>query len=390
MNDEDFARQAFAAAFRSGSTGEPPALPDVEGLASRGRRAARYRHGTYAAGTTALAGVVTAGIVTGPALLGLGTNAGSHSVSAGGGGATTSAGSASVAASAKPFAGVPCTSSPTINWLGVVSAALPAGVTATPDDRAASCTQMSDGSRSYEARFKLSTGEVGLQVNVGTGHDVAVKLGAGAIKLGLEPSDAAESLDPSTLASLQAKKLAAAACENSAAAAMATRSEVPLASLDAAAIASLEAQKKGLAGAVVTCENSVRDDPGLAKAGSASARALDPSLDAAGIASAEAKKHAIASAEATASPVPGADEGDGKPIGDGGCSRGDANETTCVSHIAKGSISVVEVQLLRGGSSPILVDIQASNGKGLSTPAPGQLPSDATMTAIAEAVASHF
>jgi len=390
MNDEDLARQAFAAAFRSGNTGEPPTLPDVEGLVSRGRRAARYRHGTYAAGTTALAGVVTAGIVTGPALLGLNTNSGSHTVTAGGGGATTPTASSSVPSSAKPLPGVPCTTSSTINWLGMVSAALPTGVTATPD-RVANCVQLPDGSRSYEARFKLSTGEVGLQVNVGTGPEIAAKTLAGAVKLGIEPgSQAPESLDPATLASLTAKKLAAAACESSAAAVVAPPSETPAGAGDAAAIASEQAQKHAIASAVLTCENSVGDSAGPEGGKSGSPQSVEPSLDAAAIASADAKKHALASAEAVASPVPGATDGGGMPVADGTCSSVTPAETACVSHVSKGSMSVVQVQLLRGGASPILVDIQASNGKGLATPAPGQLPTDATMVALAQAVATNF
>ena len=88
MNDEDLARQAFAAAFRSGQTGEPPTLPDVELLARHGRRANRSRHGVYAAGTTVLAGVAVAGVVTGPALLGLGSTSPSD-ISAGAGTGTT-------------------------------------------------------------------------------------------------------------------------------------------------------------------------------------------------------------------------------------------------------------------------------------------------------------
>jgi len=347
MNDEDFAHQAFAAAFRSGGTGEPPTLPDVEGLASRGRRAARYRHGTYAAGTTALAGVVTAGIVTGPALLGLGTHSGSRTVTAGGGGSTTPAPTASVSVpdSPKPSPGVvPCTTSATINWLAVVSAALPSGVTATPD-HSANCVQLPDGTRTYEALFTLSTGAVGLQVHVGTGPEIARKLGAGGAQIGNPPGSDSPSLDPSALASLRAGKLAAAAAAKADTSLPAdVTAPSPSASLDAAAIASLEAQKR-----------------------------------------------AFASAGATASPSPGDTQGvDLKPGYDGHCSNVSADENACVSHMTKGPLSVVDVQLMRTGSSPVVVDIAASNGKTLSTPAPEQLPSDATMVALAQAVAAHF
>src|SRR5450432_2088642 len=122
MNDEDFARRTFAAAFRSGHTGEPPTLPDVELLALHGRRANRYRHGVYAAGTTALAGVVVAGVVTGPALLGLGSpSPSSLGAAAGGTAASTTPSSPSSTTQLKPSPGVPCATPPAINWVSVVN-----------------------------------------------------------------------------------------------------------------------------------------------------------------------------------------------------------------------------------------------------------------------------
>lgn len=344
MNDEDFARQAFAAAFRSGSTGEPPTLPDVEGLASRGRRAARYRHGTYAAGTTALAGVVTAGIVTGPALLGLGTPSGPRTVAAGAGGATTPTPTASVSVpdSPKPSPGVPCVTAPAIDWVSVVSPALPSGVTATPD-HSANCVQLPDGSRTVEAMFRLSTGTVELQVNVQTGPDIAAKLGGVAAVFGVSPTGQApsESLDPATIAKLEASKVA-----------MAT----------AAGIGST----------------------------AGSAPAASSSADAATIASLEAQKRAMANNQATTSPAPGDRGSRLKPASDQTCSQVGTDENACVSHLTKGPLSVVDVQLLRAGASPLVLDVTASNGKDLSTPASGELPSDATMLALAQAVAGHF
>jgi hypothetical protein len=352
MNDEDFARHAFAAAFRSGQTGEPPTLPDVELLAQHGRRANRTRHGLYAAGTTVVAGVAVAGVVTGPTLLGLGSPSPSGTGSAAQGPTLTAKASPSATSSAldgplKPSPGVPCATPPTINWVSVVNAALPAGVTATADHDA-NCMQTSDGSRSVEALFKLSTGDVTLQVDVMTGPKIAAKLGAAAGMIGIGPASPApsESLDPATLANLRASKMAAAASAaggNSAAAIGAPPSAPP--SLSAAAIASLEAQKL-----------------------------------------------ALASARATASPAPGAADGGGiTGAGGGGCSAVDAGESTCVSHLTKGSISVVEAQVLRTGASPLVVDVTASNGKDdAATPAPGQLPSDAAMQAIAQAVAARF
>ena len=99
----------------------------------------------------------------------------------------------------------------------------------------------------------------------------------------------------------------------------------------------------------------------------------------------------MASAQATASPAPGATQGDGtKPGYSGTCSQVGSDENACVSHLSKGSLSVVDVQLLRTGNAPLIVDVAASNGKDISVPAAGQLPSDATMLALAQAVAAHF
>ena len=346
MNDEDFARQAFAAAFRSGSTGEPPTLPDVEGLASRGRRAARYRHGTYAAGTTALAGVVTAGIVTGPALLGLGTTS-PASIGAAAQGTTTTP-SSPVASSSnsspdgpvKPSPGVPCATPPTINWVSVVNAALPPGVTATAY-HSADCVQLPDGTRTVEAEFALSTGNVGLQVDVGTGPEIARKLISGEARIGLDaspsPGEGTTSADPATLAKLDAAKRALAGLP------AASDPSSPSPTLDAAAIASLDAQKRAFA-------NTASDAPST-KAG---------------------EKSGI------------------EPAPTASCSPIGPDENACVSHLTKDSISVSDVQILRTGASPIVVDVAASNGKDLATAAPGQLPSDATMVAIAQAVAARF
>jgi hypothetical protein len=340
MNDEDFARRAFAAAFRSGHTGEPPTLPDVELLALHGRRANRYRHGAYAAGTTALAGVVVAGVVTGPALLGLGSPSTSGiSVGAGAPASQAPSSSSSPPDPAKPSPpGVPCATAPAIDWLSVVNGALPAGVTATPD-HAANCVQMPDGSRSIEALFKLSTGRVQLQVNAQTGPEIAAKLGATAGKIGSAPASDSppESLDPATLAQLEASKMAHAGSAAGMNSASAVGSPQP--SLDAAALSSLEAQKR-----------------------------------------------AMASAAATASPAPGMAKG----VDNGTCSQVGPDENACVSHVSKDSLSVVDVQLLRTGRNPAVIDVAASNGKDTSIPASGELPSDATMLALAQAVAAHF
>jgi hypothetical protein len=341
MNDEDFARHAFAAAFRSGQTGEPPTLPDVELLALHGRRANRNRHGAYVVGTTALAGVAVAGVVTGPALLGLGSPSSSGVGTAAQGLAASSPppspSSTSSQNPAKPSSGVPCATRPAINWLTVVNGALPAGVTATADHDA-NCVQLPDGSRDVEALFTLSTGSVELQVNVGTGGGMAGKLEAGPVTAEVGPP-ASSSLDPATLAKIQAKKMAAGVAAKSSSAADAAPSS---SSLDAAAVASLQAQKR-----------------------------------------------ALASAATTASPEAGTTQIKG--VAGGSCSATGPDENTCVSHLTKGPVAVVEATLERTGSSPLAVDVIASNGKNdASTPAPGQLPSDATMLAIAHAVAADF
>ena len=342
MNDEQFAREAFAAAFRSGSTGEPPVLPDVEGLAFRGRRAARHRQGAFAAGTTALAGVVTAGVVTGPTLLGIGDSSPSG-ISVGAGAPASQAPSSSSSSApdpAKPSPGVPCTTPLTINWLSVVSGALPTGVTATAD-HSAMCVQLADGTRNIEVSFKLSTGAVGLQVDVGTGPEIARKLTGGAAKIGGDaspaPGEGTPSQDPALVSKLEAAKLAAA---------------------------------------------------GLPPASAASTSSPSPSLDAAAIASLRAQKRALASAAASDSTSPGRSGGKAEPAGT--CSKVGPDENACVSHLTKDSVSVVDAQILRTGANALIVDVAASNGKNLATAAPGQLPSDATMLAIAKAVAGHF
>lgn len=339
MNDEEFAREAFAAAFRSGSTGEPPTLPDVEGLAFRGRRAARHRQGAFAAGTTALAGVVTAGVVTGPTLLGVGSNSPSGA-SVGAGAPASQAPSASTSAPdpVKPSPGVACATPPTIDWVSAVSSALPAGVTATAYHEA-NCVELPDGTRRIEALFTLSTGNVSLQVNVGTGPEIARKLTAGETKTGLgaspAPGEGTPSQDPAMMSKLEAAKLAAAGLPP------ASGTSSPSPSLDAAAIASLRAQKLALAGAAAT--DSPSPNPSGAKA---------------------------------------------EPAGT--CSKVGPDEVACVSHLTKDSISVIDAQILRTGASALVVDVAASNGKGLSTATPTQLPNDATMVAIAQAVAAHF
>ncbi len=181
-------------------------------------------------------------------------------------------------------------------------------------------------------------------MSVGTGV-IAGKLGTGPGTVpGVPP--ATESPDPGTLAELQASKLAAVAAAGS--------------------------------------------DFAEGSGSGAGAASSTSSLDAAAVASLQAQKRALASAAATASPAPGTTQATTEG-GIGSCSASTPDVTTCVSHLTKGSIAIVEVQLMHTGSSPLTVDVMASNGKDdAATPAPGQLPSDATMLALAQAVAAHF
>jgi len=208
---------------------------------------------------------------------------------------------------------------------------------------------MPDGSRSVQALFQLSTGTVQLQVTVSSGPDIAAKLGAGVGQIAIWPASASasESLDPATLAKLEASKMAMAS----------------------AAAAS---------------------DSSASAIGKAAPSSPEPSLDASALASLQAQKQAMASAQATESPAPGDRGSRLKPSSDESCSQVASDENACVSHLTKDSLSVVDVQLLRTGSAPLMVDVAASNGKDVSVPATGQLPSDATMTALAQAVAAHF
>jgi hypothetical protein len=337
LDDENLARRAFTAAFRSGATGEPPVLPDVESLVNRGRRASRQRHGVYAAGTTALAGVVTAGVVTAPTLLGLGSTSPSGiSAGAAAAGGTTAAEATSKPSDApgpaKPSSGVTCPTPLAIDWATVLSSALPAGLTASAD-HFANCVQTTDGSRTVEALFTLSTG-AGVQLNVNTGPGIAAKLNAAQGKAGA----AANATGPSGPgeAALEASKLARA---------------------------------------------------GLASAAPGASTSLDP----AAIASLDAEKHALANAAATSTASPTASDSPDIMVKQGGnCTSITPTETICVSHLTKGSLSVVDVQIMRIGVSPVLVDAVASNGKNSPTPVAGLLPTDATMVAIAKAVAARF
>ena len=349
MNDEDFARQAFATAFAAGSSKEPMTLPDAEALAFRGRRAARNRRGIYAAGTTALAGVVTAGVAGGPSLLNLGAGSGTTTGTAAAGGGSSVSPVPSKSPSQSPDAvkpsGVPCATPPTIDWAGIVAAALPAGIHAVPDN-AVNCLDFPEGSRSIEAGFTLSVPGSVLQISVEKGGALATKLGQTSKPLesksappaasgsgSADSSSASPSLDPSALASLQALKRKMAA--------------------DASTRASLDAMKQSMA---------AKDN--------AAARA--------------AKESAAASASSD-----GTNSINKTPPS---CHRVAANISVCASTVTKGGYVGTDVQLIRTGADPVVIDVVAASGTDAPSPAPGtKAPlDDVQVTAIAQAVLTHF
>lgn len=336
MNDEDFAREAFSAAFRSGSTGEPPTLPDVERLVFRGRRTSRHRQGAIAAGTTALAGVVTAGIVSGPALLGLGAPS-PAGVGAAAQGTTTppssavpSASTSATDLSVKGSPGVPCATPPAIDWTAMVAAALPASIHAVADN-AVNCLTFTDGSRRIDAGFTLSVPASTLRIEVQSGGQLASKL-ADADQL-RDPTPTSSSLDPSALTSDQLLKSKLAE--------------------DATTRAKLDALKESMAAA---------DD--------AAARAAKESAAASGSAAAPNSVDKTAPS----------------------CQAVGANLTACVSTVTKGGYVGTGVQLIRTGANAVVIDVVAASGADIPSPAPGtNAPMDgAQVTAIAQAVAANF
>jgi hypothetical protein len=354
MNDEDFARQAFATAFAAGSSKEPMTLPDAEALAFRGRRAARNRRGIYAAGTTALAGVVTAGVAGGPSLLNLGAGSGATGVAAAGGSSVSPVSpvppkSPSQSPDAVKPSGVPCATPPTIDWAGIVAAALPAGIHAVPDN-AVNCLDFPEGSRSIEAGFTLSVPGSILQISVEKGGALATKLGQTSKPLesksappaasgsgSADSSSASSALDPSALASLQALKHSM---------------------VDPSTLASLDAMKQSIA---------AKDD--------AAARAAKERL-------------AAAAAASLASDGTNPDHKTVQPS----CHQVAPNISVCASTVTKGGYVGTDVQLIRSGADPVVIDVVAASGTDAPSPAPGtKAPlDDVQVTAIAQAVLTHF
>jgi hypothetical protein len=325
MNDEDFARHTFAAAFRSGQTGEPPTLPDVELLAQHARRANRNRHGAYVAGTTALAGVAVAGVVAGPSLLGLGSPS-TSGISVGAPASSVPSPSPSPDA-AKP-SGVPCANPPTIDWAAVIGAALPAGIHAVAD-HAVNCLEFPEGSRTLAAGFTLSVPGGILQVDVESGGALATKL-----------SQAGKPIESSSPAA--ASKLG---------------SDSSPASLAPSALGSLQALKRSMA---------------------------DPST----LASLDATKHSLAAAAANATDGSAPYRKEVQPS----CRQVAANISACASPLTKGGYVGINVQLIRSGADPVVINVVAAAGTETPSTAPGtKAPlNEVQITAIAEAVAAHF
>jgi hypothetical protein len=240
---------------------------------------------------------------------------------------------------AKP-SGVPCASSPAIDWAAVVAAALPAGIHAVPD-HAVNCLTFPGGSRSIEAGFTLSVPTGFLQIEVESGGALATKLGQigkATTAIGSKsPASESASLDPSAIASLEAAKRSMAA--------------------DSSARASLDALKQSMA---------AQDD-----------------------AAARAAKESIAAA-ASASLAADGTNPDQKAVPPT-CHQVEANINVCTSNVTKGGSVGIDVQLVRSGANPVVIDVVAVAGADRPSPVPGtKAPlTDVQVTAIAQAVLAH-
>jgi hypothetical protein len=337
MNDEDFARDAFAAAVRSGWAGEPPTMPDVDGLAFRARRASRNRRGVYAAGTTALAGVVTAGVVTGPTLLGLGNGSpsGFSAASGSGSGSVSKSASGSASDPRKQSVGVACATPPRVGWAAVIASALHPSEPVVAEG-SVNCFDLADGSRSMRGLFKLSSRDVEFQVNVESGGGVAAKFGGQAGARASKSPLASAPADAQALASLEGQKSAAT---------------------NQQALASQDAHKRALAASDAATSTSA-SGTGTPSTGTAK---MPPGTDGSG------------------GPSP-------KPTPT--CTEVAPQETACVTHLTKGQVNATDVQLVRMGSNAVIVEVIASTGQA-ATPATVPLPADAQVIAVALAIAAH-
>lgn len=207
MNDEEFARRAFAETFGSDQP-EPVADLDVSRIASRGRRSARTRSGLYAAGTTALAGVVTAGIVIGPGFIH--TPHSSTLDSAAGGSATADPAASTPAPSGQQPSGGPTCHT---DLAAIAGEDIPASLHATLSGPA-TCVQEGLGNQTAQVQFDIPGDPGALQITVGVGT------GSAGSSVGSAPNGSAanppaskvpgQPLSSASLDSLRAKKLALA------------------------------------------------------------------------------------------------------------------------------------------------------------------------------------
>jgi hypothetical protein len=241
--------------------------------------------------------------------------------------------------------GVPCATPPAIDWAGIVAAALPAGIQAVSSN-GVNCLEFPEGSRSIRAGFKLSAPDSILQIEVESGGALAAKLGQTAKPL--ESKSAPPAASGSGSADL--------------------RSTSP--SLDPSAIASLEALKSKMAADASTRASLDAVKQSMAATDDAAARA--------------AKESAAASAGANGSDSVGKTPPTCHPLA--------ANITACASTVTKGGFVGTDVQVIRTGANPVVIDVLAASGTDTPSPAPGtKAPlTDVQVTAIAQALVAHF
>jgi hypothetical protein len=347
VNDEEFARSVFTHAFESGMAAEPGALPSIDRIEARSRRARRNRQGVYAAGTVALAGAVTAGVVSGPSMLGLGSGSGTISPGTGTSGSSSPSGPKAVDGKAA----TPCpTSAGAPTWSALIQPYLPAGMTMTASSRESaasgvSCVVTGDGTMLRESVFTLANPSGVLQVDVTTGSDALAKA---------SPLAAGSGLSQAQLRKVEAAKSQLAASKSQFAA---SKSQQP----DAAGSA-----PAGAAASKMAAANSARSKEDGAPNAAASGNASLPKV----------------------APTPA-------------CSdlNGDPGEQLCTMDATKGGYFAAVVDLARSSPIPIRVEVTAStatpvgtaSGNAASGTAHPTPPLDAAqLTKIALAIANQY
>jgi hypothetical protein len=208
MNDEEFARRAFAETFAPGQP-EPVCGLDLAMITSRGRRSARRRQGVYAAGTTALAGVVTAGVVIGPGHFRAPHSSVQSATGVSGTATVDPAGSPSAskpaASTAAPSAGVACST----DLATLAAQYLPASLHATLD-KSATCVQDGNGDQTAQVSFDIPGNPGAIQITVGAGTTKVLPSGQG-VGGATSTTSPGQPLGSASIESLREKKLAAAA-----------------------------------------------------------------------------------------------------------------------------------------------------------------------------------